>query len=180
MLKVSYPLQKTWGKFSFPFHSYFPSILHSAIWEKWRERQRGRESNLLIFSSHFLLPGFPLCLFATYYFNPLLTSCSSRLPQFFFLISTHKAKPEHQGEPCVQLTLCGLSAVTRDHLESITQTNMATRHDMYIGTKRVQTCDLNCHNFFLKVRFILTPLDKTKRPRMSHLCSYPRQTPENN
>lgn len=34
-------------------------------------------------------------------------------------------------------------------------------------------------SFFLKVRFILTQLYKTKRPRMSHLYSYPRQTTEN-
>lgn len=95
---------------------------------------------------------------------------------FFFLISLHKATPEHQGEPCVQPALCGLSAVTRDHLETVTQANKVTRLEMCIGTKRVQTRDSKSHKFFLKVRFILTLLDKTKRPRMSHLYSYPRET----
>ncbi|EOA97860.1 hypothetical protein Anapl_11756 [Anas platyrhynchos] len=58
------------------------------------------------------------------------------------------AEPEHQGEPCVQFALCGLSAVTRDHLETITQANKTARLDMYEGTKRVQTCYLNYHKFF--------------------------------
>lgn len=97
-----------------------------------------------------------------------------------FFLPSHKAKPEHQGEPCVQLALCRLSAITRHHLEIIIHPKKATRLNMCKGTRRVQTCYLNCHKFFLEVRFILTLLDKIKRPRMSPLYSYPRQTTENN
>lgn len=101
---------------------------------------RGKESNVLF--STFLLPGCPLYLLITYYFNPLLTICSDlpppKKPQTnnqtkthkknpkhfpFFLIFPGKSQPEHQGEICVPLALCGLPAVTRDHLETITQAN---------------------------------------------------------
>lgn len=34
-------------------------------------------------------------------------------------LTSCKAEPEHQGDPCVQFDLCGLSAVTKDHLETI-------------------------------------------------------------
>lgn len=166
-LKASYPFQKPWRKFPFTSHSYFPSIVHWATGEKWRGRWREREQAAYIFFT------FPLTWFSPLpVHNLLLQSSADHLFStptplkniFFFLISPLKAKPEHQGEPCVQLAFCGLSAVTRDHLETITQANKATRLDMCTGTKRVQTCYLNCHKFFLKVRFILTLLDKTKRP----------------
>lgn len=55
-----------------------------------------------------------------------------------------------------------------------TKANKAARLDMCIGTKRVQTCYLNCHRFFLKVRFILTQLYKTRRSQTCHLYSHPR------
>lgn len=159
---------------------YFSCTLYYTTGKKWRGRQR----YLRAICWHYLLPGSPLCLFATYYFNPLLPICSAsplkRKKNISFFLSPYKAKPEHQGEPCVQLGLCRLSAVTGHHLEIITHPNKPSRLNMCKGTRRVQTRYLNCHKFFLEVRFILTLLDKIKRPRMSPLYSYPRQTTENN
>lgn len=56
------------------FHFLFLSLLHSLL-----SNQRGMKGKAIYL--HFLLPGSPLCLFTTYYFNPLLTICSTSLLQ---------------------------------------------------------------------------------------------------
>lgn len=164
------------------FHFLFLLLLHSLLsdWGGTKGKAEVSESNLLTFSPTWL-SSLPVChLLLQSSADHLFSLPAPKKKKIPFFISPYKAKPEHQGEPCVQPALCRLSAVTRHHLEIITHPKTRHRLNMCKGTRRVQTCYLNCHKFFLEERFILTLLDKIKRPRMSPLYSHPRQTTENN
>lgn len=169
------------------FHFLFLFLLHSLLsnWGETKRKAEVSEGNLLTFSPTWF-SSLPVCHLllqssAHHLFSLPAPTKQKKKKKFPFFLSPHKAKAEDQGElSCVQLALCRLSAVTRHHLETITHPNEATRLNMCKGTRRVQTRYLNCHKFFLEVRFILTLLDKIKRPRMSPLYSSPRQTTENN
>lgn len=142
---------------------FFPSILQRVMGEKWRGKQGRRATFFFFFLS--LLPSF----------IPLPTICSNTTPKkkpFFSLLAK-------QSLSIKEIHVSSLISVDCQPSQKIiwkpfTKANKAARLDMCIGTKRVQTCYLNCHKFFLKVRFILTQLYKTRRSQTCHLYSHPR------
>lgn len=86
---------------------FFPSILQRVMGEKWRGKQ-GRRATFFFFLSLSYPVSF-LC-------QPSVQTPPQKKTIF---LTSCKAEPEHQGDPCVQFDLCGLSAVTKDHLETI-------------------------------------------------------------